>query len=202
MTRAADKYATFAEHPRYGRRPHITGLNPDTVFGGDTILHWHSPKECRIPNTAIPADLTRQTPATVPVTHYYDVMRQCRDCGRSFIFFAEEQKHWYEELGFGLGSDCVRCVDCRKRQRGIARERERYEELFHVPNRSDDENLEMADCCLSLIESSVFTPRQVQRVRMLLNRIPSECDDAVKSRYNDLLARVLAIESGRADRTQ
>ena len=105
MKRIPDEYATYIEHPRYGRRPRITGMNPETVYGGDVFIHWHSSKKCRIPNTAILADLSQQTPATVPVTHYYDVKRHCLDCGRSFLFFAEEQKHWYEVLGFGLDSD-------------------------------------------------------------------------------------------------
>ena len=170
-------------------------MNPDTVFGGDTYLHWHSPKQCRIPNTAIAADLSRQTPATVPVTHYFDVKRQCRDCDRPFIFFAAEQKYWYEELGFGLDSDCVRCAPCRKRQQGLARKRERYEELFHVPHRTTDEALEMADCCLSLVEASVFHARQIERVRALLKGLSDERDEDTTWRHNELLARAIAIET-------
>ena len=218
MTRKTDKYAEFADHPRYGRRPNFTGLDPDPMRS-DVQLHWNTTthheivvqfesvlgkkwpygdlsaysRGKRIPNTAIVADTTRQPCATVPVTHYFDLERQCCDCNRPFIFFAEEQKHWYEELGFGLDSDCVRCVSCRKRQQGIARRRERYEELFHIPDRTTDENLEMADCCLSLIESSVFTRRQLDRVRMLLNKIPSDADATIKSRYNQLADRVRSV---------
>ena len=195
MNHTADQYFEFVEHPRYGRRPNITGLNPDTVYGGNTFMHWHSPKSCRIANTAIPADLNRQTPATVPVTHYYDVTRQCRDCGRSFIFFAAEQKHWYEDLGFGLDSDCVRCVPCRKRQQGLVRKRERYEELFHVAERTIDQNLEMAECCLALIEEAIFSRRQVEKIRMLLNQIRMTADGPPDSRYNEILERVRLLEA-------
>ncbi len=195
MTRPDDEYATFVDHPRFGRRPHITGLNPHATYDGGTFIHWHSPKGCRIPNTAILASVSRQTAATVPVTHYFDVKRKCRDCGRPFIFFAREQKHWYEELGFGLDSNCVRCVPCRKQQQGLARQRERYEELFHVPSRTTEENLEMADCCLSLIEARLFHGRQTERVRMLLNRIPAERDEATQSRYDALRVRLAAIET-------
>ena len=52
----ADKYADFVDHPRYGRRPKVTGLNPDTKYGGDTFIHWHSPKDCRNVWEAIEAD--------------------------------------------------------------------------------------------------------------------------------------------------
>ncbi len=190
-----DKYDTYVEHPRYGRRPRITGMNPETVYGGEVFIHWHSSKECRIPNTAIAADLSQQTPATVPVTHYYDVKRQCLDCGRPFLFFAEEQKHWYEELGFGLESDCVRCVVCRKQQQGLANERERYEQLFHHSDRTADEILEMAACCLSLIEANVFHRRQTERVRMLLNRISAECSVKTQNKFNELRERLLALET-------
>src|SRR5690554_738010 len=101
-------YDSYVEHPRYGRKPRITGLNPVNDYRR-VFLHWHSGDDCRIPNTAVEADLSRQSPAAVPVTHYFDVKRACRDCGRPFIFYALEQKHWYEELGFCLEADCVRC---------------------------------------------------------------------------------------------
>ena len=194
MKHKSDEYKSFVKHPRYGRGPRITGMNPETVYGGEVFIHWHSSKGCRIPNTAIPADLNQQIPATVPVTHYYDVKRECKDCGRPFIFFAEEQKHWYEELGFGLESDCVRCVSCRKRQQGIAQARERYEALFHITERTDEENLEMAACCLSLIEAAIFHRRQTERVRMLLKNITAECDAKTQKRLNNLRERLLAIE--------
>jgi hypothetical protein len=223
MARAADKYAQHVEHPRYGRGPRYTSLDPDPL-DATVHLHWNATSQReivarfqaltgkpwpyldtvsymshvkRIPNTAIAADLARQTPATVPVTHYFDLERVCRDCQRHFIFFAEEQKHWYEELGFGLDSDCVRCVECRKRQQGIARKRQRYEELFHVAKRTDEENLEMAECCLSLIKASVFSHRQTQRVRMLLKRVSLEASGEIQARYEQLLECLLSLESQR-----
>lgn len=195
MARRSDEYANYVEHPRYGRRPFLTGLNPETVFGGDTFLHWHAKPGVRVPNTAIEADLSRQTPATIPVTHYYDEKRVCRDCGRMFLFFATEQKYWYEELGFGLVSDCVRCFPCRRQQHGLARKRERYEELFHVTEPSVEESLELADCSLSLVEAGEFHPRQIERVRMHLNRIRRSSDAAALVVCNELLARVAAFEN-------
>jgi len=193
MSPDTNQHASFVDHPRYGRCPHITGLNPETDFGGRVFLHWHSPKQCRIPNTAIRADVSRQVPATVAVTHYFDVVRKCRDCGKSFIFFAQEQKHWYEELGFKLESDCVRCVPCRKRQQGIDQARERYEELFQIGERCAMQNLEMAQCCLTLLENGVFHQRQTEHVRMLLNQAARTGDGSTDTRYDELLARLRAI---------
>jgi hypothetical protein len=192
----ADDYKNFIEHPRYGRRPRITGLNPETDYStGKIFLHWHSPGECRIPNTAIPADLTRQSRATVPVTHYFDVKRLCRDCGKPFIFFAEEQRHRHKELGFALESDCVRCVVCRKKQQGLELARERYEELMHIPERTITEHLEMAECCLLLIEAGIFHKRQLEHVRMILKKLPEQLPEIQYKLSRDLWQRVNALEN-------
>lgn len=201
MANKSDEYSDFVEHPRFGRRPQITRLNPATE-NGTTYFHWHSPKSCRIPGTAVPADISQQMPCPVPVTHYFDVKRSCRDCGRPFIFFAREQKHWYETLGFKLDSDCVRCVPCRKQQQGLANCRERYEELFHVKQRTMAENLEMAECCLTLIEDGLFHQQQTQHVRMLLNLTANATDGATQPKRQELLSRVVAIESGKSESSE
>jgi hypothetical protein len=41
MTRKSDKYAEFADHPRSGRRPNMTGLNPSPM-DRDMHLHWNA----------------------------------------------------------------------------------------------------------------------------------------------------------------
>ena len=113
------------------------------------------------------------------------------DCDRPFIFFAAEQKYWYEELGFPLESDCVRCVVCRKKQQGLELKRQRYEELFHVPERTPEQNLEMAECALSLVEAGVFAKqRQLERVRATLKRVSSD------PKLQALWERVHALEAG------
>jgi hypothetical protein len=185
------EFREFVIHPRYGQGPKITGLNPENdLVTGRVFLHWHSPEGVRIPNTAIPADLSRQGPATVPVTHYFDAKRKCVDCARPFIFFAAEQKYWYEELGFPLESDCVRCVDCRKKQQGLELKRQRYEQLFQIQNRTPEQNLELAECALSLAEVGLFGKRQLERVRAMLKKISAE------PKLQALWERVHALERG------
>ena len=189
--RMSPKFLEFVTHPRYGQGPRITGLNPQNDYTtGSTFLHWHSPEGVRIPNTAIAADLSRQMPATIPVTHYFDAKRQCIVCQKPFIFFAAEQKYWYEELGFPLESDCVRCVFCRKRQQGVERHRQRYEDLFHVQERTPAQNLEMAECALSLAEAGIFGKRQLARVRNILRKVTSSQE------LETLLKRVHDLEGG------
>lgn len=158
----------FVKHPRFGGKPQVTGLNPQDSDEG-VYISWNAPSECRVSNTAIAANLNLQAPATVPVTHYFDLVRQCVDCNRRFIFFAAEQQHWYEELKFGLNSDCIRCVPCRKQHQGLGRTRQRYEELLNQSDRSAALSVELAECCVELIECDVFTLKQAPRVRQLLN---------------------------------
>ncbi len=186
-------YSDFVEHPRYGKYPRFTGLHVQTNYEDRVFLHWHSGIDCRVPNTAIVADTSCQIRVTVAVTHYFDVKRTCRDCNRPFLFFAEEQKYWYETLGFGLESDCVRCTDCRRMQQGLARDRERYEELSNLEDLSIEEIFEMAECCLNLIENEHFGDRVIERVRMLLNSIPSDSKLRRHLRFQKVQKRADAI---------
>lgn len=182
-----NQYIDFVEHPCFGRGPRFTRLHPE----GDLYIGWHA--HGLIAGTSIRADVRKQMPATFHVTHYFDLERECCDCGRKFIFFAEEQKHWYEELQFGLDSDCVRCVPCRKQQQGIAQRRQQYEELFNNPDRTEQQSMTMAECCLDLIENGTFTIKQTQRIRMLLNTITDECSIAV--RITLIQRRLQALEA-------
>lgn len=211
-------YTSHVEHPRLGKSPRFTGLDPNPDSPG-VHLHWNTGfwteaqlgligdylrrllvlsgaisegSRCLIFGTAILADLDRQTKAAIPVTHYYDLDRACRDCGRRFLFFAAEQRHWYEELGFPLESDCVRCHLCRRVRRIAARRKQRYDELLHRGDRTVDESIELADCCLHLIEGGDFKPRRTQRVRELLNQIAQH--GRSHDRCNELKIRVLSIE--------
>lgn len=185
-----EDYAGFVEHPRFGRGPRVTGENPQTdLKASPTVyLHWHSSERSRVPGTAVAADLRRQAPAMLAVTHYYDVKRTCRDCRKRFLFFAEEQKYWYEKLKLPLEADCVRCVHCRRAHRGIVAKRERYEELFGVAERSVDEDLELLECSLALIEQGLFHQNQLERVRALLRRLPDGLTPAQATRRDELSA--------------
>lgn len=196
-TQAQKEYESYVEHPRFGRYPHLTGQNPQTDWGRAVNLHWRSKPESRIPNTAITADVSRQSPALYPATHYYDEKCVCRDCNRPFIFFAKEQKHWYEELRFPLDADCVRCADCRKKTQWIERKKKRYDKLFHKVDRTTDETLEMADCCLSLIEEGIFTMKQEKQVRTLMKQVKVK-----HTRHTNLLDRLQALKTSEESETK
>ena len=221
LKRPADKYDAYVEHPRYGRQPRHTGLNPDPD-APEVHLHWNAtnsleiqkrtarilgksseftarleaitPRELpRLAGTAIQADPARQSRATIPVTHYYDVEKICRNCRRHFIFFAEEQKHWYEELRFPLEADCVRCPECRKKEQFLARNRSTYEKLAATTKRDWRDNAKMAGCALTLVEHGIFRDRVLQRVAALLKTIP-EAEREGKE-HQDLLGRLRELRS-------
>ncbi|HLK57922.1 MAG TPA: zinc-ribbon domain containing protein [Chthonomonadaceae bacterium] len=221
---SAEAYADYVEHPRFGKSPRFTGFDPNPN-SPEVHLHWntgyirewerrryeHDPgsfpwyyagifdrKPYLVPGTAIVADTSRQNWRTVPVTHYYDLDRRCPDCGRRFLFFAEEQKHWYEELGFPLEAQAVRCPLCRKRLQQLDRTRRRYEQLFHLSTRSVEETLEMADCCLTLVEAGIFHPRQKEHVRILLKHLPE--DGKSQKPFLELIARLKRMgEAGKSE---
>src|SRR5262245_27085714 len=91
---STDDYRLYVEHPRFGRGPRLTGLNPALP---EYNIHWHSRLGVRIPNTAVAAVTSKQAYAAgdgswgSPIPYYFDARRVCRDCKRPFIFFAEEQ---------------------------------------------------------------------------------------------------------------
>lgn len=193
MKRKVGDYSNFVEHPRYGCGPRFTDIRPREKPLGYRLTTYVSDNP--IGGTAVQADLERQSFSPVPVLYYFDLERECVECARPFIFFAEEQKYWYETLEFDLNADCVRCIDCRHQQHALQRQRRRYEELFHHDGRTVDENIEMAECSVALIENGIFHPRQTERIRMLLNFIAKDRDETSDRRYNDIRERVLAIEA-------
>src|SRR5262245_48503174 len=87
----------LVRHPRYG----TTIRRSEFEVDAGTVLKssWRYARATIFPETAIPADLRKQTPATIPCAWYVDLLETCVDCRRPFIFYAVEQRHWYEVLG-------------------------------------------------------------------------------------------------------
>jgi len=213
------KYEGYAEHPRYGRGPRRTGLNPspydenvqlhpNALNAGEIqrVFKWAgiklpfldqlariSAKEsARIPGTAIKANPEKQNHPTVPVSHYYDIEKICRRCKCHFIFFAEEQKYWYETLQFPLDSDCVLCSNCRKTEQFLSRNRSAYERLASAKTRDWKDNLKMARAALTLVENGVFGTKVVQKIRRLIKTVPDS--EKVDVGYETLLDRLKLVE--------
>lgn len=200
---AAEDYRTYVEHPRFGRGPRVTGQNPPPERPGSGCFGVHTLRKIEeiVPGTAVDADPSRQNGTPVFILSYCDLRRVCTDCRRPFLFFAEEQKHWYETLGFNIHADAVRCFPCRLRRRGVERKRKRYNELVSLRDIGAGQCVELAELTLDLIEAGAFAihPRTLSRARMWLNRASQAGGDdgpsgAICTRIVTIRARIVGLE--------
>ena len=194
MKSPAAEYSGFVEHPRYGKAPRFTGLDVTDAPDGQVYCHWHSAVGVRVAGTAVVADVSRQRPATLHVTHYFDAKRVCRTCGRPFLFFAEEQKYWYEDLEFPLEADCVECVPCRKDEQRLRLIRQKYDELSRETARSEADTLNLVECGVLLVESCVFSVKALPKLRGLLKTVSVDAEEPAGHNARALLSRIDAIE--------
>ena len=114
----------YVPHPRYGSQPITSGH----VYSKDEIesAHWRYASLKYFPETAIPAEAEKQNYAEYSRKLYVDIEESCKGCQREFIFFALEQKYWFEELKFWVDSHCIKCINCRKRDFEIKQMQVKY----------------------------------------------------------------------------
>lgn len=144
----------YVEHPRHGRFPHVSG----EVIPEHEIRKGHRYyRSAKIfSRSVITADITKQNYAMYPRTFYVDMEEKCVACGSEFIFFALEQKHWFEELGFYIDSRCVRCCHCRGKENEIKKFHKQYQDLLKIDNRSETENKKLKKVALELYQRGVI----------------------------------------------
>lgn len=114
--------------------------------------HWSFDKDCVFPETAIPANAAKQNYSIFPRKFYVDIERCCTHCGRWFIFYAVEQKFWFEELGFYVDADCTKCIDCRKNDQNLKLLQKRYQVLNVKSDRTTKETSELKKIALELFQ--------------------------------------------------
>jgi hypothetical protein len=131
------KLRDLVPHPRYGDQLIPSGYK----FTAEQVRNsfWGYHRANIFPETAIPADTSRQNFSTYPRAIYVDILRECRTCGKPFIFFAKEQKHWFEELKFFIDADCVHCPKCRATNQRCQRHFRRYGKLIERLDLTDKE---------------------------------------------------------------
>ena len=116
-----DEMAALVPHGRYGARPIPSGLTvPEAEIRRG---FWRHDREKLFPESVLLADVAKQNYAIYPRKYYVDMLRRCQGCERPFIFFAREQRHWYETLRFHVEADCVHCPTCRHDMRALAAQR-------------------------------------------------------------------------------
>lgn len=159
-------------HPRYGSTVVSSGCNvaPEEIRAS----FYHYSGETIFPESALEADTTRQNFTVVPRRYYVDILKHCRTCRRPFIFFAREQRHWYEVLRFFIDADCVHCPECRRSSQELRRRFRRYSESVARADLNDSCLVQLAEDALFLWKAGVL--RDEQRLRTLRNltmrRIP------------------------------
>lgn len=165
-----EDFTNYVEHPRYGRGPIFTNLIPSLSKRDEFVLIGRAGScRSRINGTAVIADMEKQSGCAYAVKYYFDEKKCCPGCNRPFIFFAQQQKYWFDELGFNISTAGKWCYDCRQLRIGLKRNLLRYAELKNNDNRNIAESIEMAEICLTELEAGRFTERQTQTVRALLN---------------------------------
>lgn len=166
------KLQNIVPHPRYGDSVVPSGCKASAEQVRASF--WRYRSDTIFPESAIRADTTRQNYTVFSRGYYVDTLKQCRTCGRSFIFFAREQQHWYEALGFFIDADCVHCPECRRSEQQLRRSFRRYAENIVRVDIDDRGLATLVGDAIFLWEAGVL--RDEQRLRRLRNlarrRIP------------------------------
>ena len=128
------------------------------------------------PESAIPADVSKHNFTTMSHRHWYvDTLRDCRACKRPFLFFAREQRYWYETLRFRVEAECWDCPRCRARIRTLRFRFHRYGELVGGRDLTDSELDTLADDAAFLGTSGLL--RDEGRLRQIRNRALRQVPD-------------------------
>lgn len=160
----------YLEHPRYGDAPIISGerwTEADVLrsYWGYKHLSW-APKII-YPETARRADCNRQKFCCFARWLYVDIGRQCRTCRRWFLFFALEQKYWYETLGFHTNIDCLDCWECRRDRHHKERLADEYQDLLSRTDKTVGQWNRLSELGDQLFEIGyIKKPGTLQKTRM------------------------------------
>lgn len=131
-------------HPVYGPAPHRTGEPlPASVLVGahfDAII---------FPQSATPVGVQLRPARFWRSSCYVDELRQCSQCETLYIFFAAEQRYWYEELGIPVDERPVDCYSCRFLRHEVNERVERWAKLAARPDLTRDE---LRNCARQAIE--------------------------------------------------
>jgi len=140
-----------------------------------------------VPGTALIADATRQRYSWYPRVLYADVLKYCATCARPFLFYAKEQRFWFETLQLPVDVDCRHCAPCRKHLHRVKACLARYATALHAP-RLDAKDMKMfVDDALFLFEQGRL--RNIARLGAIKNRAQREL---VGYSGTQALARALA----------
>lgn len=160
-------------HPRYGSLPIVSGA---AILEAEIRLgFWGLSDAVIFPETVLVADTSKQNYAIYPRRYYVDILRDCRECGRPFLFFAREQRHWFEELQFFVDADCVHCAECRARQHDAKTQLARFSAAMKAPDLSRRDLMTLIDDAADLLQTGVVS--NLSKLGALKNRAIRECGE-------------------------
>lgn len=127
------------------------------------------------PETVLVADTSKQNYAIYPRRYYVDILRNCRECRRPFLFFAQEQRYWFEELQFFVDADCVHCSECRARKHDAKTQLARFSAAMKETNLSRKDLMTLIDDAADLLQAGVVS--NLSKLGALKNRALRECGE-------------------------
>jgi hypothetical protein len=110
----------FKAHPLFGEVPLVPHTYQDNAGHTHTLYLWDLDHQPNMPRYAVRGDVRKQNlcfACHAPQYFYVDQHKVCIQCGQDFVFSADEQKFWFETLGFYGTSVAIRCQDCRRKKR-------------------------------------------------------------------------------------
>ena len=160
-------------HPRYGSLPIASGRAiPEAEIRSG---FWALGNAVIFPETVLLADTSKQNYAIYPRRYYVDILRDCRECERPFLFFAQEQRYWFEELQFFVDADCVHCSECRARQHDAKKQLARFSAAMKETNLSRKDLMTLIDDAADLLQAGVVS--NLSKLGALKNRALRECEE-------------------------
>ena len=152
-------------HPKYGAGSFASGaqISEELIRAGS----WRLRDAKIFPGSALLADISKQNYALYPRRYYVDIVNSCRDCKRNFIFFAREQRYWFETLRFQVEAECVRCSECRRAAHVIQRRLARYSALAALSTPSRKQLMVTVDDAIFLLAEGVL--RDLDKIGRLKN---------------------------------
>jgi hypothetical protein len=179
-------------HPRYGSAPRPSGISVAEAEIRNGF--WGLRHDEIYPETVLVADTSRQSYCIYPRRYYVDILRHCRQCGRDFLFFALEQKYWFETLQFYVDADCVYCPECRRQTQTLRRCLRRYSDLRRKADLTRKELMTLVDDAAFLLTRGVL--RDINTLGRIKNRALREIAEYPGvQQLAELLAKTRAAEA-------
>ena len=142
-------------HPRFnGRQTHAHRISASTTDVCAQV--WQVRRSTPIPGTAMAANCTLQNYSMYPRRYYVDLLKQCKTCARPFVFYAAEQKYWFEVLKIYVDADCAKCPVCRKREHWLKGCQTRYSRRLSQPALDAKDMKALIDDAIVLLEQGVI----------------------------------------------